>query len=109
MLRSGAGIVVDSPRHVEAVVSAMEQLADSERRRPFSNACLRVADQLSTDHHVDRLLETYAGILLSETASPTLPLRVMRPQAPSRALPPSPQEDTAISVAKTSRPSKKAA
>ncbi len=109
MLHSGAGIVVDSPRNVAAVASAMERLADREERRPFSEACLRVADQLSTDHHVDQLVEAYAEILAGQTASPTFPLRVVGTQDPSRALPPSPQEDEATPVEKTSRPSKKAA
>ena len=109
MLRSGAGIVVDSPRNVEAVASAMDQLSDREERRPFREACLRVASQLSTEHHVDQLLDIYAEILSSRMTSPALPLRGVATRDPSRALPPATQEGAVISVTETARPYKKAA
>ena len=60
---SGAGgIVVSSPRDVRAIVAAMAELADPDRRRPREEACRRVADALGIDRHVDELLEAYAEI-----------------------------------------------
>lgn len=53
-------IVVDSPKDVRAVVDGLDELADPDRRERHAEACREIADQLSTERHVDRLVEVYA-------------------------------------------------
>jgi UDP-glucose:(heptosyl)LPS alpha-1,3-glucosyltransferase len=65
-LARGGGIVVSSPRDTEAIVKAMEELADAGRRRERSLACREVADDLSIRRHVDELLETYEEVAARE-------------------------------------------
>jgi UDP-glucose:(heptosyl)LPS alpha-1,3-glucosyltransferase len=60
-LSAGGGIVVESPRDTDAIVRAMEELADAEARRRHSQACRRVAGELTIARHVDELLEVYAA------------------------------------------------
>lgn len=62
ILSGGAGIVVSSPKDTRAIVRAMDALADRERRRACTEACLRVADKLSMDRHVDELLSAYREV-----------------------------------------------
>ncbi len=58
-LDPGAGIVVGSPRDTDAIVAAMDQIADSSRRSAMVAACRKMADSLSMDRHVDELLKIY--------------------------------------------------
>lgn len=60
ILADGAGIVVSSPTDRRAIVAALDELADPQRRAERREACLTVADTLSTARHVDQLLEVYA-------------------------------------------------
>ena len=53
------GIVVNSPTDADAVVAAMDSLADAGRRGELSQNCLRIAEKLSIERHVDELLEAY--------------------------------------------------
>ena len=57
------GIVVSSPRDVEAIAAAMEHLSHSEARSAASEACHKVADDLSIDRHIDELIAVYEEIL----------------------------------------------
>ncbi|MBS3733600.1 MAG: glycosyltransferase family 4 protein [Phycisphaerae bacterium] len=59
VLTDGAGIVVDSPRDVRAVAEAMGTLSDRDNRADYEAACRAVAPRLSTERHVDRLIEIY--------------------------------------------------
>jgi UDP-glucose:(heptosyl)LPS alpha-1,3-glucosyltransferase len=59
VLARGAGIVVSSPRDIPAVVRAMAELADPERRAPRVAACRDAAAQLGMDRHVEELLQAY--------------------------------------------------
>ena len=59
VLRGGGGIVVDSPRSTSAIVQALDELADPQRRAERSRACLAVADTLSLERHVDSLVALY--------------------------------------------------
>ena len=61
LVEAGAGIVVPSPRSTTDILGAMTALADADGRSRLSNACLAVADRLSTDRHVDELLEAYGA------------------------------------------------
>jgi UDP-glucose:(heptosyl)LPS alpha-1,3-glucosyltransferase len=61
ILEDGAGIVVESPRETAAIVAAMEELADADARAARREACMRIADGLSIERHVDELLEAYAA------------------------------------------------
>jgi len=54
------GIVVSSPKDTEAVVKALDKLADPQLRAEMVEACLTKAGQLSKERHVDELLEAYA-------------------------------------------------
>jgi len=63
VLAEGAGVVVESPRDSSAIIAAMDELADPQRRSDRSAACLRVADQLGMDRHVDQLLSVYREVL----------------------------------------------
>jgi len=56
---SGAGIIVSSPKDTRAVVAAMSELADPQRRSARREACEKVADSLGMDRHVDQLLDAY--------------------------------------------------
>ena len=59
MLGEG-GVIVDSPKDIEAVVRALDELADEQRRRKMARACLEIAGELSMERHVDELLDAYA-------------------------------------------------
>jgi len=62
VLARGAGIVVDSPRNIAAVVAGFDELADPARRAERARNCLEIADELSTDRHVDQLIEVYEEV-----------------------------------------------
>jgi UDP-glucose:(heptosyl)LPS alpha-1,3-glucosyltransferase len=59
-LAGGAGIVVNSPRNIKAVVAAMDELSDPEKRAAYCTACMQAAGQLTIEGHVDELLKAYA-------------------------------------------------
>ena len=63
VLGDGAGVVVPSPDHVDAVAIAMAQLADPDQRHLASDACLRISDRLSMARHVEQLIEVYKEVL----------------------------------------------
>lgn len=56
----GGCLVVDSPRDRRLIIAALDELADPQHRRPHAERCLALADTLSLERHVDRLLEVYA-------------------------------------------------
>ena len=60
ILAEGAGIVVASPKDTRAIMAALDELADPQRRASRSETCLGIADQLSMERHVDALLSVYA-------------------------------------------------
>ena len=62
VLVGGAGIVVDSPKNMKAVVAAMNELSDPAARAVRSRACMQAAGRLSIERHVDELLEAYAEV-----------------------------------------------
>ena len=62
VLAGGAGLLVDSPTDVDYVAAAMDALTDPRCREACSAACARVADELSIERHVDRLLAAYAEL-----------------------------------------------
>jgi len=68
VLAEGAGIVVDSPKNVRAVAAAMDELADPKARAKRSDACLRLADRLRMERHVDELIREYERIAARGTA-----------------------------------------
>lgn len=59
VLSAGGGIVVASPRDADAVVRAMDELADARRRAARSEACLSLGERIGLDRHVNELLEVY--------------------------------------------------
>jgi len=63
VLARGAGVVVQSPRDINAVVAALDELADEHRRADRAAACRRVEAELSMDRHVEQLLDAYATLL----------------------------------------------
>ena len=63
VLAGGAGLVVGSPRDVDAVAAAMDTLTDPRRREACSAACAQLADGLSIERHVEGLLAAYAELL----------------------------------------------
>ena len=62
ILARGAGLVVSSPDDIDAVVKAMSELSNPERRAAHRQACRDVADELSMDRHVEQLLEVYREV-----------------------------------------------
>ncbi len=60
ILAGGAGIVVDSPRDIVRVAAAMDELADPARRAARTAACVKIADSLGIDRHVDELEAAYS-------------------------------------------------
>ena len=62
ILARGAGVVVSSPKDVDAVTKAMAELADPKRLAEYQDACRDVADELSMDRHVEELLDAYREI-----------------------------------------------
>jgi len=62
VLAGGAGIVIDSPRNIKAVVESMDALSDPEVRAACSKACVQLAPGLSIERHVDELVRTYQEI-----------------------------------------------
>jgi len=66
VIASGAGIVVSSPRDRNAVVAALDELSDPQRRAQRKAACLRVCESVSTDHHVDELLKVYSEVVAAK-------------------------------------------
>lgn len=57
------GILVNSPVDTEAVVAAIDSLSEPRGRAERAKNCLRIADQVSIERHVDELLEAYAEVL----------------------------------------------
>ena len=62
ILAGGRGIVVDSPRDTNAIVSAMAVMTDPTRRAEMAAACEDVSGQLSMDRHVEQLLAAYEEV-----------------------------------------------
>ena len=62
-LAGGCGVVVASPRDVQAVAAAMTRLTDPAERGKRAAACLAAADQLTIQRHVDGLLEVYETVI----------------------------------------------
>lgn len=58
-LTGGAGIVVERPDALDDVAAAMRSLADPEQRARRAKACDVVAEELTIERHVDRLLTAY--------------------------------------------------
>ena len=63
VLARGAGIVVGSPRDTDAIVRALAELADPDRRAERAAACRDIADELSMDRHVEKLLAVYREVV----------------------------------------------
>jgi len=64
---AGGGLVVGSPRDTRAIVAAMDELADPQRRAAHGEACRKIAGDLSVDRHVEKLMEAYAQIAATRT------------------------------------------
>jgi len=62
VLTDGAGIVVPSPAARSAIVGAMEQMGDGQRRATCAQKCLELAPALGMRRHVDQLLEVYQEV-----------------------------------------------
>ncbi|HAU37397.1 MAG TPA: hypothetical protein DCX07_06725 [Phycisphaerales bacterium] len=62
VLADGAGIVISSPDDRKALVAALNELVDPRRRAERSARCLRAADGLGVDRHVDELLSAYEEV-----------------------------------------------
>jgi UDP-glucose:(heptosyl)LPS alpha-1,3-glucosyltransferase len=56
------GFVINDPKNVDALASAMRQMLSAEQRSKMSKACIALAPKLSWDTHVDRLMEIYRSI-----------------------------------------------
>ncbi len=63
VLARGAGIVLGSPRDTPAVVRAMTELTDADRRAERAGACRQVGDLLDMGRHVDELLDAYQEVV----------------------------------------------
>jgi len=61
-LSEGAGLVVSSPKDTRAVVAALDDLADPDRRARRVEACQRLAARLSVSRHVEELLAVYREV-----------------------------------------------
>lgn len=55
-------VAVSSPGDIDAVVAGLEELADAEKRSQRAKGCLRIADRISIEHHVEQLVAVYAEI-----------------------------------------------
>ncbi len=53
------GRVLNDPRDVDSLVSAMRQLMDDKTRRAMSQACIELRPRLSYDHHLEELMKIY--------------------------------------------------
>ena len=62
ILANGAGIVVERPDDIDAVVASMDSLADREHRARCARGCLRMADRLGMDRCVDELIAAYEEV-----------------------------------------------
>ncbi len=62
ILKDGAGITVASPKDINAIVNAFEELSDQQRRVSYAEACRAKAETLSFARHVDELLDVYAEV-----------------------------------------------
>jgi len=62
ILDGGAGKVVESPRDQSAVVAALGELADPDRRQAMSRACRSAAEAVSIERHVDGLERVYQEV-----------------------------------------------
>jgi len=62
ILGAGAGIVVGDPEDKKAVISALEEMADSKSRTERKVACRMAADYLSLERHVKELVEIYEAL-----------------------------------------------
>ena len=62
ILSGGAGIVVSSPKDTRAIVAALDELADPQRRADYVDASRSVGDLASMDNHVEQLLKAYAEV-----------------------------------------------
>jgi len=58
--RTGAGIVVASPKDTKAVVAALDELADPQRRAARAAACAAAGEHVSMQRHVSELLGAYS-------------------------------------------------
>ena len=62
-LLADGGIVVNSPTDTQSIVTALNSLYDREFRAERAQNCLRLADQVGIQRHVDELLKAYAQVL----------------------------------------------
>ena len=62
-LLGAGGVLVPSPADTEAVVAGLDKLADPQQRQKMSGICLGMADDLSMERYIHKLLELYAEIL----------------------------------------------
>ena len=62
VLANGAGIVVERPDDIDAVVAGMNSLADGEHRARSTRATLQVADRLGMERCVDELIAAYEEV-----------------------------------------------
>jgi UDP-glucose:(heptosyl)LPS alpha-1,3-glucosyltransferase len=76
-LGNGAGIVVSSPHSLGEVMAAMEELSEPRDRAQRSQACLKVAEALHMDRHVERLLDSYVELLRNPGGTHPNRLRVV--------------------------------
>jgi UDP-glucose:(heptosyl)LPS alpha-1,3-glucosyltransferase len=106
-IRHGAGVVVDSPADIDAVVDAMTRLADPRQRRLCRAAALNISDGLSTSRHIDQLVVAYQEVIAAATRP--LRLQVLPPTAPAPdLLPLSREAELSPSQQRLTRPRKAA-
>ena len=61
MQDSTHGFILPDPRSVPALAAAMKKMLPPAARQSMRDACLNLRPRLSSDAHVDRLLEIYAS------------------------------------------------
>ncbi len=62
LVRHGCGEVVPAPGDTEAVVRALGRLADARHRHRLRQGCLRAADEITMERHVDELMDVYREV-----------------------------------------------
>ncbi len=58
----GGCLVVDSPRHTDQIIDALNTLADPDERRRHGEACRRLDAYLTMDRHVEELMNIYSVV-----------------------------------------------
>jgi len=66
----GAGVVIESPRDVDAAAAAFDKLSDFEARTRMSACCRDVAADCGIDRHIDGLLDAYEDCLSASRTDP---------------------------------------